>query len=110
MRIKPAIHVVLLEDNVKQSTKLTDYENRPDARMSDDFMFRSVIRVTCFRFIWPGKVSTIFSREGVLSRIRYIVFIRRALIYEISRNRHDTAKDAGLLQQLDVIDNRVYNN
>jgi len=50
-KIKPAVHVVLGEDNVKQSAKLTDYENRSDARMSDDFMFRSVICVTCFRFI-----------------------------------------------------------
>lgn len=61
---------VLVEDNVNKVDWLR--ENRPNARMSDDFMFRSVIRVTCFRFIWPGKVSTMFSlgREDVFSRIR----------------------------------------
>lgn len=83
--------------------------------MSDDFMFQSIIRVTCFRFIWPGEMSTMFSRAGrksVFANSKYLFVgythhMRTKTSPRYWRDRRDM--NVRLPQQLDVIDNRVYN-
>jgi len=73
--------------------------------MSNDFMFHSVIRVTCFRFIWPGKVSTVFSRMGrkcfrqfgaVFVRQLYSSYSNKSERTRYWRDRRDMARDATL--------------
>lgn len=85
-----------------RGTKLTDYENRPDARMSDDFMFHSVIRVTCFRFIWPercrrcfrGRADGRMGRDGraFANSMQYLfVYTRHSQERDKERERENTA-------------------
>lgn len=58
------MHIVLDENDVNKVRSWLITRNDLTRGWAMILCFHSVIRVTCFRFIWSGKVSTVFSRAG----------------------------------------------